>query len=72
MGKHPFAGPSRKGHDLGEKDMHDSGQAKHPTARIKGKEPVIPDNVDTLADDELSSGSSLDLSLEKSSRARSR
>ena len=38
--------------------------------RGQGKEPIVPDDVDPLADDELSSGSSLNLSLAKSSRAR--
>ena len=61
-----------KGHNLGEKDMQNSGQAKHPTACNKGKELVVLDNVDTPAEDELSSSSSPDLSLAKSNRARSR
>ena len=52
--------------------MQDSGQARHPTARDKGKELIFPDDVDTLADDELSSSSSPNLSPAKSSRARSR
>ena len=60
-----------KRHDLSEKDVQDSNQARHLTARNKGKEPIVPDNVDTLADDELSSGSSPNLSSAKSSRARS-
>ena len=38
----------------------------------KGKELITLDNIDTLTDDELSSSISPDLSLAKSSRARSR
>ena len=51
-----------KSRDLG-KDVRDSGRAVHPFARNKGKEPIIPDDVDTPADDELSLGSSRYLSL---------
>ena len=54
-----------------KKDMQDSSQAKHPIAYNKGKEHMIPDNIDTLADDELSSSSPPNLSLEKNSRAKS-
>ena len=43
--------------NLGERDVKDNDQAKHSTARDKGKKPTIPDNIDTPADDELSSGS---------------
>ena len=57
--------------DLGERDVQDSDQVRHPTARDKGKEPVIPDDVDTPVDNELSSSSSPNLSPAKSSRARS-
>ena len=60
-----------KRHDLGKKDVQDSNQARHPTACNKGKELIAPDNIDTPADDELSSGNSPDLSLTNSSRARS-
>ena len=35
----------------------------HPIARNRGKEPVIPDDIGTLADDELSSSNSPSLSL---------
>ena len=35
----------------------------HPISRNRGKEPVIPNDVDTHADDELSSGNSPSLSL---------
>ena len=51
--------------------MQDSGQVRHPTAHNKGKEPIVPDNIDTLADDQLSLGSSLNLSPAKSSKVRS-
>ena len=57
-------------YDLGEKDVQDS-QARNLTTRNKGKEPIIPDNVDTPADDEFSLGSSPYLSVAKSSRAMS-
>ena len=60
-----------KRHDLSESDVQDSSQARNTTARNKGKEPIVPDNVDTPKDDELSSSSSPDLSLVKSSRAMS-
>ena len=60
-----------KMNDLGEKDMQDSSQTRHLTARNKGNEPIILDNIDTPVDDELSSGSSPDLSPAKTSRARS-
>ena len=61
-----------KKHDLGERDVQDNGLARHLTAHDKGKEPIIPKDVDTLADDELSLGGSPNLSTVKSSRARSR
>ena len=48
--------------------MQDSGQARHPTVRDKGNEPIVPDDVDTPADDELSSGSSPNLSPAKVAR----
>ena len=60
-----------KMHNLGEKGMQDSGQPKHMTARNKGKEHIVPDNMDTPTNDKLSSGNSPDLSPVKSSRARS-
>ena len=55
--------------DLG-KDVRDSGQAVHPTAHNKGKEPIIHDDVDTPIDDELSSSSSPSLSLSQAKDAR--
>ena len=61
----------KKRHNLGERDVQDSGQARQPIACNKGKEPIVLDDVDTLADDELSSGSSQNLSLTKRSKARS-
>ena len=51
--------------NLGERDVQDSGQARHLTARDKGKELIIPNYVDTSADNEMSSGSSPNLSPEK-------
>ena len=48
--------------DLG-KDVQDNDRVTLPTARNKGKEPVVSNDVDTLADGELSSGSSLSLSF---------
>ena len=42
----------------------------HPIARNRGKEPIIPDDVGTLADDELSSSSSPSLSLSSIKNAR--
>ena len=62
-------GLDRENNDLG-KDIRDSSQAAHPTARNKGKDPIVPDDVDTLVDDELSSGSSPSLSLSLSKDAR--
>ena len=44
-------------HDLGKKEVQDSIQSRHPTTCNKGKEPIVSDNVDTPADDELSSSS---------------
>ena len=42
----------------------------HPITRNRGKEPIVPNEVDTLADDELSSGSSPSLSLSPAKNAR--
>ena len=61
-----------KKHDLGERDGQDSGQARHPTAPNKGKEPIVPNDVDTPTFDELPSGSLPNHSSAKSCRARSR
>ena len=52
--------------------MQDNSQARHPTARNKGKDSIFPDNVDTPTDEEISSSSWPDLSPAKSSRVRSR
>ena len=54
--------------------MKDSGRALHPVPRNRGKEPIIPDEADAPADDELSSGSSppLGLSLAKNTRVKLR
>ena len=51
-----------KSRDLG-KDVRDSSRAAHPTAHNKGKEPIVPHDVDTPVDDELSLGNSPSLSL---------
>ena len=51
-----------KNRDL-RKDVRDNGRAAHPTVRNKGKEPIVPDDVDTLANEELSLGGSPSLSL---------
>ena len=58
-----------KSRDLG-KDVRDNGSAVHPITRNRGKEPIIPDDVDTPVDDELSSGSSPSLSLSLTKNAR--
>ena len=50
-----------KTRDLG-KDAQDSGRAVHSIAHNRGKGPIIPDDVDTPADDEFSSGNSPSLS----------
>ena len=52
----------KKSRDLG-KVILDSGRAMHSIAGNRGKESIILDDVDTPADNELSSGSSLSLSL---------
>ena len=67
-------GSYRKRRDLGGRDVQDSGRALHPVPRNRGKEPIIPNEADALADDELSSGSfpPLGLSLAKNIRAKSR
>ena len=51
-----------KRRDLARRDVLDRGQARHPTASDKGNEPIVLDDVDTLADDELSSSNSPNLS----------
>ena len=58
-----------KSRDLG-KDVRDAGQAVLPTARNKGKNPAILDDVNTPANDELSSSSSPSLSLSLIKNAR--
>ena len=60
-----------KRHNLGGGDAQDSGKARHPTVRDKGKKPIVPYAADILIDDELSSGSSPNPSPEKSNKARS-
>ena len=58
--------------DLDERDVQDSGQAKHLVVRDKGKRPIVLDDADILADDELSTRSSLNPSSAKSNKDRSR
>ena len=58
-----------KSHDLG-KDVRDGGRAAYSITCNKGKEPVILDNVDTLADDELFSRNSPSLSLSPTKNAQ--
>ena len=50
-----------KSRELG-RDVQDGNRSKYPIAHNKGKEPIIPDNVDAPADDELSLGISLSMS----------
>ena len=50
------------GHDV-QPIARDNGHDAQPIARDKGKGHVIPDDVDNLTDDELSSGSSPSLNL---------
>ena len=52
------------------KHVRDRDRVVHPISRNRGKKPVILDNVDTLTDDELSSGSSPSLSLSPAKNAR--
>ena len=51
------------------KYVQDSSQVVHPIACNRGKEPIIPDDVDTTTNDELSSGSSPSLSLSPTKNA---
>ena len=68
-----FRAQVEKRRDLGGRDVQDSSRALHPVPHNRGKEPIIPDEADAPADDELSSGSSppLGLLLTKNTRARS-
>ena len=61
-----------KWHDLGKRDVQDNSQARHSIARNKGNELIVPDNIDSPRDGELSPGNSPDLSPAKSSKAKSR
>ena len=60
-----------KRRDLGKKYVQDSSRARHSIANDKEEEHVVLDDVDTPTDDELSSGSLPNLSLEKRSSDRS-
>ena len=44
-------------------DVRGSGRDEQPITHDRGKGPIPPDNIDTLADDELSSGNSPPLNL---------
>ena len=59
--------------DLG-KDVRERDRAVHQITHNKGKEPIVPDDVDTPTDDELSSSNSslLSLSPTKNTRAKLR
>ena len=57
--------------DLNERDTQNSGQAKHPVVRDKGKKPIILDDVDILKNNELSSSNSPNLSPAKRNKDRS-
>ena len=59
-------------HDLNERDAQDSGPVRHPVIRDKGKKPITLDDVDIPTDDELSLGSSLNLSPIKSKSNKDR
>ena len=58
-----------KSRDLG-KDVQDGGRAMYPITHNKWKDPVIPDDADNPAYDELSLGSSPFLSLSPTKSAR--
>ena len=51
-----------KSRDL-RKDVPDNDRVVHMISRNRGKEPIVPNDVDTSVDDELSSGNSSPLSL---------
>ena len=51
-----------RSHDL-RKDVQDSGRSAQQIACDKGKEPIAPNDIDSLVDDKLSSSSSPSLSL---------
>ena len=57
--------------DLDEGDTQETGLAKLLVVRDKGKKAIVLDDVDILADDELSSGSSPNPSPVKSNKDRS-
>ena len=59
-------------HDLNERDAQDCEPARHPAVRDIGKKPIALDDVDTPVDDELSFGSSPNLSLVNSKSNKDR
>ena len=60
-----------KSHDLGRNAKY-SGRVAHPITSNKGKELIVPSDVDIPEDDELSSGSSLSLGLSPAKDARTK
>ena len=62
-------GQIKKSHNLGI-DARDSVQVIHLITRNRGKELIIPDDVDTPVDDELSSSSSSSLSFSPTKNAQ--
>ena len=60
-----------KSRDLG-KYVQDSDRAVHPISRNKGKEPIVPDDVDTPTDDELPLACSPSLSLSSAKNIRAK
>ena len=59
-------------HDLDVRDTQDNGPMRHPAVRDKGRKLIALDDVDTPTDDELSLGSSPNLSPIKSKRNKDR
>ena len=59
----------KKSRDLGN-EVRDRDRAVYPITSNKVKEPVIPTDVNTLVDDELSLSSSLSLSHSSTKNAR--
>ena len=61
-----------KRHNLYERDAQDNGPTRHLAVCDNGKKPIALDDVDTLANDELSSSSSPNLSPVKSKSNKDR
>ena len=58
-----------KSRDLG-KDIRDNDRTAYLVALNKGKEPIVPDDINTPTNDELSSGNSPSPSLSPAKNAR--